>query len=536
MKLALRLAGGLVIAAVALAALALASVGAYNAGEMSRDEARLREVSPVVGRTFDRFVHDLRGDPGRAFHEVVSAARAEADAGRFSLIWATRHNAIGGNIQRPGAECLRSGWGIGSQPRSVEILLVSLESKISLSFLEAWNRGGVTHPAFPRYALCGPLTPVRIDDDRNWVGPEIAWVRPDAGDEGAAAEITAHFDELRFANDWGARELQEIASSGALQPVIGDRLWFAGPAADLRLRTVQRLLEAGAEPNETWNGAPLLLWALDTRSLPLVRLLLQHGADPNAPCYCRTAHAPQRHRRTSSEPDFSVTDAMYALTRGAHLWVYDQRFPFPGQVSRMQMLDALIEAGGRPSLTQRTMDEAYRYAARAWNVEWLARLRELGANPSAVDEEGRGALDYALDELDLTPDWELWGFPRASNVRRDARRALVIEATVQPKLESAPSHVDRLGLCDVIAELQAQRAAMRDSHLPKLLSARSWCASRVRILRNLQQRRATAIQAAFSHPAVLDLQQVRAESLALPPGAIRLDLGPPRTETESLSR
>lgn len=530
MKLALRLAGGLVIAAVALATLVFASASAYRAGDMSRDGARLHKASPAVGRAFDHFARSLRSNPGRAFHEVVSAARAEADAGRFSLVWAERHNTIGGNIRRPGADCLRSSWEIGSPPGSVEMLIVSLESEASFSFLDAWNRGGVTHPTFPRYALCGPLTPVRIDDDKNWIVPEIAWVRPDAGDNGAAAEIAAHFDELRLATDWGARQLQEIESSGALAPVIGSLPWFPGSSTDLRLAIARRLLESGADPNEAPNGVPMLLWAVSTKNLPLIRLLLRHGADPNAPCRCRTGYYPPG-RQESPEPDFSVTDAMYVLTEGGVLWTDDERFLFRGQASRAQMLDALLEAGGRPSLTQVTMDKAYRYAARTWDLEWLRRLHQIGANPSAVDEEGRGALDYALDGLDLTPDWELWGFPRASVVRRDARRALIIEATVQPMLESDPSQVDRLGLCDVIAELQAKRAAMRDSHLPKLLAARTWCASRVRTLRNLQQRRANAIQAALSHPAVLDLQQVHAESLALPADAVRLDLESLSAET-----
>jgi ankyrin repeat protein len=62
-------------------------------------------------------------------------------------------------------------------------------------------------------------------------------------------------------------------------------LWFYAEDKDQFPReNIERLLQAGADPNENWNGFTPLQWAVINGSSEVVNLFLQHGADPRLEC------------------------------------------------------------------------------------------------------------------------------------------------------------------------------------------------------------------------------------------------------------
>jgi ankyrin repeat protein len=62
-------------------------------------------------------------------------------------------------------------------------------------------------------------------------------------------------------------------------------LWFYAEDSDQFPReNIERLLRAGADPNENGNGFTPLQWAVINGSSEVVNLFLQHGADPRLEC------------------------------------------------------------------------------------------------------------------------------------------------------------------------------------------------------------------------------------------------------------
>lgn len=134
---------------------------------------------------------------------------------------------------------------------------------------------------------------------------------------------------------------------------------------------VEALLRAGANPNAlTADEGPLLHLALDARqhSTRMAELLLAHKAKPNA-------------LGLDDSPALEI-----AIERG-----------------ELALLQALLSAGANPNVNDATgcYPMLHRAMTASKNAPEMTRLLLAHkANPSAVDEEGRPALQIAIEALD----------------------------------------------------------------------------------------------------------------------------------------
>ncbi|MCK6682221.1 MAG: ankyrin repeat domain-containing protein [Thermoanaerobaculia bacterium] len=139
--------------------------------------------------------------------------------------------------------------------------------------------------------------------------------------------------------------------------------------AGKKLRVVEILLAAGANPDGASNNTPLISSIGQIGGPELVKALLEHGADPNKGAWGTTPL-----RRAVESRDLASISRL--LEAGARVNEPDQRGATP-----------LMLAAGRPS-----------YGIPA--TELLERLLEGGASVDARDQEGRTVLHWAAMSRD----------------------------------------------------------------------------------------------------------------------------------------
>lgn len=151
-----------------------------------------------------------------------------------------------------------------------------------------------------------------------------------------------------------------------------------------RVEAARRLIEAGADVNraETWRGQTPLMWAAAQSQPAMIRLLLEHGAEPDVRAY---ANAWQRQVSAESRrmyrPDGGLTPLLFAAREGC-----------------AECVAALVEGGANPDFANpknvtpliMALDNAHMDTARV--------LIEAGANVNKWDWWGRNALWTAVDQ------------------------------------------------------------------------------------------------------------------------------------------
>lgn len=212
----------------------------------------------------------------------------------------------------------------------------------------------------------------------------------------AEALIAAGADP-NVVNDYGSTPLAEAASNGnpamiSLLLDAGADVEHANPDGQTALMIVARtnkldaarlLIEAGADVNraETWRGQTPLMWAAAQSQPAMIRLLMQHGAEPDVRSMANEWRQVSAESRRMYRPTGGLTPMLFAAREGC-----------------AECLEALIEGGANPDFANpknvtplvMALDNAHMDAAKV--------LIDAGANVNKWDWWGRNPLWAAVDQ------------------------------------------------------------------------------------------------------------------------------------------
>ena len=164
---------------------------------------------------------------------------------------------------------------------------------------------------------------------------------------------------------------------GVLACAVAFLVLFVAVALSVRSSAIVRAVETGSPGHARlflWFGAdanlrkqhdPLLVIALDTGDSRLVRLLLDHGADPNG---------------QTSEPMARTPALSEAVATG-----------------RTDLVELLLDRGAAPNLGNDSGETALGRAARSGQARTAELLLRRGADPNLADRHGRRPIDAARD-------------------------------------------------------------------------------------------------------------------------------------------
>lgn len=212
----------------------------------------------------------------------------------------------------------------------------------------------------------------------------------------ARALIAAGADP-NVVNDYGSTPLAEAASNG--NPAMISLLLDAGAevehanrdgqtalmivARTNKLEAARALIEAGADVNraETWRGQTPLMWAAAQSQPAMIRLLMEHGAEPDVRSMANEWRQVSAESRRMYRPTGGLTPMLFAAREGC-----------------AECIAALIEGGANPDFANpknvtplvMAIDNAHMDAARV--------LIEAGANVNKWDWWGRNPLWVAVDQ------------------------------------------------------------------------------------------------------------------------------------------
>src|SRR5690606_24149866 len=149
------------------------------------------------------------------------------------------------------------------------------------------------------------------------------------------------------------------------------------------VESARLLLEHGADPNarETWRNQTAVIWAAAQKQPAMIRLLLEHGADPNARSAVNDwARQVSAERRRMYRPFGGMTALMYAAREGC-----------------VECARALVEGGAHRSLPGARNEPPLVVAINNFHFDVAAYLIEAGADPNRWDWWGRSPLYAAVD-------------------------------------------------------------------------------------------------------------------------------------------
>jgi len=212
----------------------------------------------------------------------------------------------------------------------------------------------------------------------------------------AAALIEAGADP-NAVNEYGARPLAEAAAVG--NPDMIRLLLAAGADVEAanadgqtalmviartnKLEAAELLIEAGADVNraETWRGQTPLMWAAAQSQPAMIRLLMQHGAEPDVRSFANNFRQVSAESRRMYRPTGGLTPLLFAAREGC-----------------ADCVAALLAGGADPDFANprnvtplvMALDNAHMDAARV--------LIEGGADVDKWDWWGRNPLWAAVDQ------------------------------------------------------------------------------------------------------------------------------------------
>jgi ankyrin repeat protein len=326
------------------------------------------------------------GRPDVIRHLLDSGADVNAREewqGETALMWAAGHDH--GEAVR-----LLAARGGDLNARSTVPELPKVKVDAATMVVTALPRGGLT--ALMLAARQGALDGARALAE---AGADLNVADPDGTSALVIAIINAHYDVAALLIDAGASPaVADIAGMTPLyatvdmqhqEPLINRPL----PRPSGRLRApdiVRRLLERGADPNATLKtpllmrqhnggdgqlgeGATPLMRAAKVSDVSLMRLLLDHGADPT-------------RRLRNGTTALSIAAARSARNGG------------PEQAT-IEAASLLVERGADVNATNDSGETALHVAVTRSDAV-VRHLVTLGANLTAVDKFGRTPLDVAL--------------------------------------------------------------------------------------------------------------------------------------------
>jgi ankyrin repeat protein len=200
-----------------------------------------------------------------------------------------------------------------------------------------------------------------LDDVLNQLGPELADLPRVSGHVSISAR-----ESVKLASDLSETFLPVAALQGRGVTVpendMPSALWGAFTRKDLA--TMEALLDLGANPNcRNADGRPLLSQATKIGALPIVNLLLAHGASPD-----------ETDAKTGCSPVYE------ALTSG-----------------HMDVLFALLPYGANINTIDGRRRSALTIAIEKRKLDIFELLLDNGANPGWIDDEGRLPLHWAVE-------------------------------------------------------------------------------------------------------------------------------------------
>ena len=191
------------------------------------------------------------------------------------------------------------------------------------------------------------------------------------------------------------------------------------------VETANLLLEYGAEVNATerFGGQSALMWASAQRQPGMVRLLLEHGANPDA-----RGQVHDWQRRVTAEPRIKImhaggfTPLLYAAREGCS-----------------DCVAALVEGGADIDLTDPDGTTPLVLALLNRNFDTAGRLIERGADVDRWDWWGRTPLYVAID-LDPVPASRYGDLPSLDELTGLDVAAMLLErgANVNARLRQQP--------------------------------------------------------------------------------------------------
>jgi len=213
-----------------------------------------------------------------------------------------------------------------------------------------------------------------------------------------ARALVAAGAEADVVNDYGSFPLAEAATVGnpgmiALLLEAGANVERANAdgqtalmiiARTNRLEAAELLLGAGADVNraETWRGQTPLMWAAAQGQPGMIRLLKEHGAEPDV-----RSKFNDWERQVSAEsrrmyrPTGALTPLLFAAREGC-----------------AECIEALLEGGADPDFTDAKNVTPLFMAIDNGHMDAAKVLIEAGANPDKWDWWGRTALFAAVDQ------------------------------------------------------------------------------------------------------------------------------------------
>lgn len=235
----------------------------------------------------------------------------------------------------------------------------------------------------------------------------------------AAVDVDAVADWLTRVSAWPAPAADQPGFS-PLMYICSSRMHTLGPSyANASLRCAQLLLDHGVDPNSYEVGGPdgsrlsALYFACVANNVPVVKLLLDRGAEPNdgestyhaaelnhIECLeLLTAHGA---RISEKHPSWGNTVlyflASHATDAQGMRWVLEHgadpnvtsgeanELPLHQAAARghVEMVEMLLAHGADPNLARKDGRTSYAFAVRGGNVTVLDKLRAAGAVPTGV--------------------------------------------------------------------------------------------------------------------------------------------------------
>jgi len=253
-----------------------------------------------------------------------------------------------------------------------------------------WGNGINLYGAFSHTVECEKLRDVAASLHRRGAGLDLAYAAA-VGDLDAMARFCGDGDTLAPGAYSRYRPVNNRIEQPTRKDVLDEALVFA--AMNSRIKALDRLLECGATLDGTAaihaerpTAMHAAAWA---GSLPTVRHLLAHGADP-------TIRDEVHNSSVIGWADFRKRDALrdYLLGDDARIDLRDAiefgRFGRAMELIEQVEVDAPVKDGDPGVLL--------RAAAYHGHVELVRYMLQRGADPKLENREGRTALDYAREQ------------------------------------------------------------------------------------------------------------------------------------------